>query len=203
MSPTDESIKEFTHVKTSTPHSPFSGDKTYSSLFLPNMFDVVIDRPIYDFFVNCYIDDAELNHQFKYPLFLLLKTQKLDNYFRAVENLLITNKNFVYTYPVGTNYGSYLMMYVYECPQVFLKDYDRFKNGEYSQFSKELKMRYPRMIPMQGRAIESPIYGVLFKTRYHRNKVEEIVGEKIEPAQELWATPKSEYEIFRFKNLKQ
>jgi len=200
MMVSEDNIKEVTHVKTTTPHSPFSGDKTYSSLFLPNMFDVVIDRPVYDFFVNCYIDDYGLSHLFDKPLFVLLKTEKLDNYFQAVESLITSNKNFVYTYPVGTNYGGYLFMYVFECPKVFEKDYDRFKNGEYSSFSKELKMRYPRLIPMQGRAMESPIYGALFKTQYHRGKVEEIVGEKIEKGQELWATPKPDYEIFRFKN---
>lgn len=200
MTVVEEKIKDITHVKTHTPHSPFSGNKTYSSLFLPPMFDVATDRPVYDFFVNCYIDDYGIKHLFDRPLFVLLKTARIDNYFMAVESLITSAKNFVYTYPVGTNYDNYLFMYVFECPKVFQTDYDKFLNGEYSGFSKPLKQRFPRLIPLKGDAVESPIYGALHKTPYFKYKVESIIGEKLDKTQELWAAPKPEYEIFRFNN---
>ena len=47
----EEKPKSITHIKTVVRHSPFSGDKTYTTLFLTHAYDLNLDRPIYNYFI--------------------------------------------------------------------------------------------------------------------------------------------------------
>lgn len=209
----DVDIKSLTRFKVEYPNSMFSGHSTYTTLFMLPAFDIHLDDKTYKLFVNSYIDDTELKHEYNRPLFLLLKA-KVDNLeeFKKIEQAILQNKNFTYVYPVGTDEDSYLFMYVLECPKRFSSDYDLFLQSKYSLFSPDYKNRFHKTVPTtDGKAYEeSPLYGVLFKTEFFKKKIENLltyINKKadvnspiiLSPTQEYFGEIKPAYEIFRYK----
>src|SRR6188768_2978606 len=191
MIKTDKNIRELIEETVEKPNLHFSGEHTYSTLFLIPMFDIQLEGLFFDYFINAYIDDKELIHEYKRPLFVLTKTPSLylpD--FRIYDTKLRKNRNFVYTYSVGTEKGLYLQMYVFECPQEFEKDYDNFINGTYSKFSDYFKRRFPKTIQEPtGQFIESPLYGAINRTYSFKKKVETLIDYKLPPESEYFAKP--------------
>jgi hypothetical protein len=93
----------------------------------------------------------------------------------------------------------YLYMYVFECPPEFQRDYKRFLEGTYSKFSSSYKSRFNRTVPnREGRFVESPVYGALFKTTKVKEKIEELIGQTLGDDEEYWGRYKPEFEIFRY-----
>ena len=184
------------------PNSPFSGNRTYTSLFLIPAFEINLNSLIYHFFVNAYLDDYKIEHIYKRPMFFLVETKKIDDNFRRIDLDLQRNKNFRYTYVAGTHGLSFLFMYVFECPSQYAQEYDRFLNGEYSKFSENYKGRFYRLIQDQeGGFDESPISGVMYKTAKTKEKVEKIIDVQLSPSQEYFGKPDKKLEIFRYDKI--
>jgi hypothetical protein len=183
------------------PDSIFTGNRTYSSLFLAPAFDLDFYGEAYDFFVNAYIQDREVHTAFKRPLFLLLETNEISDKFKRVHQELIANKNFVYTYCAGSFENRLLYMYVFECPDEFRDDYDKFLKGAYSKFSPKYKGCFIRLVQdVHGDFIESPLFGAIYKTRYFKKKVESLLfepGEFLDKDQEYFGVPSRKIEVFR------
>lgn len=200
MTKSDIDIKKITSVSLTELHSYLSDRSTYASLFLIPAFDLELNAKTYELYENSFIDHEGFMHLFDRPLFTLFKVgEKEIKDFQNINKTLTSNPNFVYTYCVGRTNNYYLYMYVFECPKAFEKDYDKFLEGKYSQFSIAYKAKFMRNVMIfDGSYEESPIYGALFKTDKMRQKMEGIVGEKIDPQGEFWSPPKDEYEIFNY-----
>lgn len=200
MTRNEVSPKQITEVKVNNPQSVLSGANTYSTLFLIPAFDVHLDKYLYGMFVNSYTNDMELNHVYSKPLFVLVSVDNPRDYlYLKTDMILRENKTHVYNYVVGRWQGSYLIMYVFECPEEFSADYEAFTLGKYSTFSERYKQRFTKMVPnLNGEVIESPIYGVLYKTNIMKSKIEKIIGQRLEKSQELFSVPIPEYETFRY-----
>lgn len=190
-------------VEINYPNSVFTGQVTYSTLFLSPVFGINLDGKISNYLVNMYLNDAQLEHLYLRPLFILLKTKEIDNDFVEIDNMLQKNRNFVYTYAVGEHEDEKLYMYVFNCPDEYIVDYDKFVNGEYSKFSSKLKAKFSRVIPAGTGYEESPLYGVLYKTPSFKKKVEKFLfndpTEHLDNESEYFGKPDSKIEIFRYK----
>ena len=192
-------------IKINIPNSPFTGNRTYSSLFLPPAFNIPFDSTLAAYLVNTYIDDAGLKHSFKRPYFVLLQANDISENFKELDRELKENQYFVYDYYVGSNEdGSMLFMYVFECPNELRTDYDKFLKGEYSKFSANFKSRFAKIVPdIHGKYIQSPLYGVLYKTPEWKKKIEGIIcdpneNEHLDANQEFFGKPEEKFEIFRY-----
>jgi hypothetical protein len=160
----------------------------------------LIDKNLGPFFVNAYIEDLEFEHSYRFPLFLLIKVKEHNQEYKDIHQTLAGNKNFVYSYVAGREGMEYLYMYVFECPSEFIKDYERFLQGTYSKFSPSYKSRFNRTVPnREGRFVESPIYGALFRTAKIKEKIERIIGETLGNEQEYWGVYEPRIEIFRYQ----
>lgn len=192
-------IRKAIHVDVKIPNSPFSGNRTYSTLFLAPAFELNLNSALWHYFVNAYLDDYTIEHVYKRPLFILLETRKLDDSFKRVDFDLQRNKNFRYSYVAGTHGLSFLFMYVFECPEQYTEEYDRFLKGQYSKFSERYKGRFYKIIPdSEGGFDESPISGVMYKTDKLKEKVEDIIGVPLSPSQEYFGIPDKRIEIFNY-----
>jgi len=194
------SLKDLIKVKIQLPDSVFTGNRTYSSLFLGPLFGLDLSTDIYYYIVNLYLDDERFEHRYKRPLFLLLDTKQFDEPYREIDTNLKNNKNFVYSYVVGSADNMFLVMYVFECPDESIPDYDKFLSGQYSKFSSKLKSRFNKLAPDgKGGYEESPLYGVLFKTKTWKKKVEQQIDSTLDPSQEYFGTPNMDLEIFKYE----
>lgn len=200
-------IKQVTGLKVTRPDSLFSGDNTYSTLFLMPAFDVVLRPGWYKHFVNAYIEDKGLKHFFKRPLFILVQYFNLKDV-REMWDYFREKKSFVYSYMVAHNEGVMFRMFVFECPDKFKNDYDLFLKAKYSKFSKDYKSKFQQTVQdVNGSHIESPLYGALHKTSTWKKWLENKIGQEIDAEQECFPKLKPEYEVFRnpvvsFPNLK-
>lgn len=194
-----EDISIVTETNIGNIKSPFSGENTYTTLFLVPAFDVYMDTPFYKYFINAYIDDKDLTHYFKRPLFILVHLKDNSDRTADLQNYLVTRKAFIYDYIVGTKDGSLLKMYVFECPSKFKADYDLFLKARYSKFSNDYKAKFNRIITsVTGQNMESPLYGAVHRTPTMKKKVEAIIGEVLDKEQEYFGELKPDYEIFRY-----
>lgn len=199
MTKNDTIIKEVTKIEVTRPHSVFSGDNTYTTLFVLPMYDVYIDSRWYKNFINGYIDDVGLRHCFKRPLFVLVKYDITQEKPYEVLNHLLSRKSFVFSYLVGTQGNELFRMFVFQCPVKYKSDYDKFIKAQYSQFSVEYKSKFNQTIRTgTGLSMESPLYGVIYKTPTLKKKVEGFIGEPLSKDQEYFGLLKPEFEIFRY-----
>lgn len=205
MTNTQINTRDIIETNISFPNSIYTGQRTYSSLFLIPAFDIDVSSDIYDFFVNAYIDDYQLKHVYKRPLFILLETRGLTTRFKKINEQLRKHKYFIYDYVAGSYQDKILYMYVFECPDEFKNDYDRFLKGEYSKFSDKYKTRFQKSYEDErGNFIESPLYGAIYKTPTFKRKVEKLLfdpsdGQKLDPQQEYFGSPERKIEVFRYE----
>lgn len=200
-------IRDSLNIDFSYPDSVFTGNMTYSTLFLPPAFGIVMDEKLASLFINAYLNDAGFKHLYERPYFILIGTDSIDDIFNEVDSDFRENPNFVYTYFVGTNKGKLLYMYVFECPPKYKDDYDRFVEGKYSTFSTDYKSKFARIIPDEnGNFIESHLYGVIYKTPSLKRKVENLLfldpKEKLDKNQEYFGKPDKKVETFRYMYIK-
>jgi hypothetical protein len=200
MTKSDSDIKKITSVTLNEINSHFSNTSTYSTLFLIPAFDIELNSKVFEMFENAFVDHQDFMHLYERPLFCLFKVgEKEISKFQEITPLLISNPNFVYTYCAGRTNNFYLFMYVFECPEPYKIDYDKFLEGKYSEFSLALKSKFNNKVMLtNGVQDESPIYGALFKTSDMRRKMEAIVGQRIDVNGEFWPAPKDEFEIFNY-----
>ena len=202
MTKNDVNINSVVDVRLSYPNSIFSGHTTYSTLFLTPVFDVyqVLIDNVSGRLVNCYIDDMYLPHDYKRPMFMLIRS-KLDGTYDKIHSILSKNSNFVYSYVAGKNDEQLLLMYVFTCPKAYEKDYDKIMAGEYSKTSDKYKGMFNKSVPTSdGTYKESAVYGILYKTNTLKKKVETFLDEKLSKEQEYFGTFVPDYEIFRYLN---
>lgn len=200
MTKNDIILKDVTALKIVSPESKFTGDNTYTSLFILPAYDIFLSASRHKHFVNAYIDDRLLRHCFKRPLFFLVRYEAHTEALLELTKYLRSKKGFVYTYLAGTEGKALLRMFVFECPAHYRQDYDHFLKGQYSKFSLNYKDQFVETIrDISGAAFESLMYGAIYKTTTHKKKMERIMGERLNNEQEFFGALKPEFEVFRFK----
>ena len=205
-----------------TKDSIYNGPYTKTTLFLLPMLDLNLrNAAIKKFLVNAYIDDADYEHDYTRPIFLLLKTKNFeDKDFINLCAFLRTMFTYKMDYDLGTQNGESLVMLVFETPEKWKHDYYHFKSGRYSKFSDEYKSKFPKeVVGADKRKIESLVFGVIHKTPYRKDQVashfcvkDDITGkikdqvdyEKIRKEmdswEEVWDAPSRETEVYRYKS---
>ena len=155
------------------------------------------------FFVNAFLEDEELTHIIKNPVFVLCRTKVFNDVWKRFESNIKAYPRCMYEYNIGKWEDDYLIMFLFEFPIAYRSDYFKFCEGEYSQFSENYKKLFvPTITNEKGQEIENSLYGIIYKTPTFKKKLENLIDEKINPEKEYWEKWKPEREIFR-KNEKE
>jgi hypothetical protein len=206
------------------PISTYNGRYTKSALFLLPMLGLdVRNVHLTKYMENVFINDAELEHKFNCPIFILFKVKNLtesgwidlQRMFRTKEGL---KDKFVFDYDLGFDTdGNFLIMYVCEIAEICRKDYYYFKRGKYSKFSDAYKKLFPKEVMRSGKICESDAYGAIYRTVTRKNTVakeftpHDAKGNIINPSDyiqfrtfvdtldELYDAPKAKHEVYRYK----
>lgn len=152
------------------------------------------------YFVNAFIDDEEITHIIKNPVFVLCKTKAFDADWLKFETALKSSPRCIYDYIVGKFEDDYLVMFLFEFPPAYRADYFKFIEGEYSQFSEQYKKLFiEKLKDDNGTEKENSLYGIIHKTQTFKHKLEKIIDERLDPQKEYWEKWSVNREIFRKK----
>lgn len=138
--------------------------------------------------VNCYIGDV-FKPELKDKIFLLFKFSNT-RYFANLEAELQNMPEFHSSYSCGNEQE----MFVFNVPKMYKKDYQLFKEGQYSKLSDVLKketLRLNRLGP------ESNIWGAFTKSDRLRKIQEERIGEQLPKDAEVISLPDMNVEIYK------
>lgn len=185
--------------------SGFEGSNTKTTMFLLRGLDIdIYNLAITEFLVNAYISDTEYTHTHPRPVFVLFKTKTLhDPKWLKIHRLMLQNSSYVDDYIPGTQDGGYLMMYLFNFPEIYASDYFTFKRGQYSQFSKEYKDLFPAKVKSlkSGNMVDSLSYGIINKTQNVKDiviktfELDDSCG--IDDWEEIWDIPRKDVEYYR------
>ena len=154
----------------------------------------------HNFFVQCYYTDEDYNIPYnnKPYIFLLLRKPTNNKIYKRLHNILIKSPNFVKFYYKGLlDNKDHSYVYILECNNNFVNDYNIVINGKYSKLSEISKKRILKFNERKNLSINKPeqvyktIHSVLYKTNYAKNTIENILAVKLDPEQEFW----TEYNI--------
>lgn len=200
MTKNEVSIQESQVEKYQTKETIFDGYYTKTTHFLLAGLGINPNSNIFkNHFLNTYIDDAGLEHNLRNPLFLLLKTREFDDSWKKLEAILKSMKFFVMEYDVGMDRDNYLVMFVFEFPEIYAPDYYKFLAGEYSKFSAPYKRLFKKEFTNdRGVVVENTIYGVVYKTPTLKKRIESRIGETFPTEAEYWEQMAPEREIYRY-----
>lgn len=185
-----------------TPDSLYDGPYTKTTQFmLPAIGINIKSKLIFNFFVNTYIEDSGIRHNYKRPIFVLFAvTDFSTREWSKVYSTLVKTDNYIHDYDVGIKDEKKLVMMVFKVPDEFEQDYYHFKRGRYSQFSEAFKAKFPRYI---GDGKESLLWQAINKAPELKRKIEDEFlleeGQMDWPdATEIWDKPRKEREYYRY-----
>lgn len=139
--------------------------------------------------VNCYLRDELNKSSLGNKIFI-----NLTNYDNKVLNIVEFNQFY--------QLEDKTYMYVFDIPNRFKEDYNLFCTGKYSYMTEEAKKLICKLSgikPVQ----ESVVYKVLYKTSDQRNKIEDLIGERLPLDAEVFSLPdldKETYSIYKIKS---
>lgn len=201
------------------------GGHNKTTNFLLSMFGTVTTNRLFNKYLeNVYLNDALVENKYERPLFFLFKVLRYtDKDWRDLEVVLRGNNAFrevfIMDYYVGKDSNSNsLLMFVYECPDLWTQEYDNFKKGAYSQFTKQYKALFDKEESIGVNKVRESIkWGIINKSPLMKewlakeftamnNKGEPLNDSEysyfrsiINSFNELWDAPRDEEEIFRIK----
>mgnify|MGYP007023462510 CR=1 FL=1 len=123
---------------------------------------------------------------------------------KKLYNVLISSPNYLTEYDVGIKDGKYLIMIVFQVPIEFAKDYDNFRLGRYSLFSKKYKEKFPEFLD-EKKEKKNIHWQIINKDPILRREVEKrfnVENGFLKDADEIWDTVRNEREFYRFKKEK-
>lgn len=132
--------------------------------------------------INCYLKDILNKPELDNKVFINLK-----NYDSKVLRILEFNQFY--------QLEDKTYMYVFNLPSRFKEDYQKFCEGSYSHLSddaKSLICKLSGVKPIQ----ESVVYKVLHKTLDQKQRIEELIGEKLPLEAEVYSVPNLEREYY-------
>ena len=146
----------------------------------------LLGHPAYWYYglINCYLGDETNKPEFTFnKIFIQVKTY---------DNKLTGIKYFNQFYKLEDE----TYMYVFNIPEQYEDDYERFYRGRYSEMSESAKniiCKHSGVKPV----MESTVYKVLYKTLDQKTKLEELIGQKLPNSAELYSIPDINVEIYR------
>jgi hypothetical protein len=188
----------------------FDGKWTKTTQFLNPLIDLNLrNRIIMNYFVNMFLDDHAVEHNYVRPIFVLFRTKDFqDVMWLKVYGAMKASAHYRYDYDVGVQDGYNLIMIVFSIPESSADDYYHFKKGHYSKFSDSLKSKFPRFLqnPTTGEPEESIIWGVMHKSRHLKKLLEEEFDTPhghFDDAPEIWDQPQKDREYYRYQEASQ
>lgn len=193
----------------------YNGKYSKTALFLLPMVELSVrSRLVSKYLKNAFINDIGIEHDFRNPIFVLFKVKNLrerdwQDLCKAIITKELIKDYFVMDYYVGMKDGYHLVMYVFEVPDKYIKDYHLFQQGKYSLISEDYKAKFPeKILGSGGEQIESLVWGAMHKSKNLKKVLtKEFVLDKkdisqfesfVETLDEIWDSPKEEEEIYRY-----
>lgn len=132
--------------------------------------------------INCYLKDILNKPELENKVFINLK-----NYDSKVLRILEFNQFY--------QLEDKTYMYVFNLPSRFKEDYQKFCEGKYSHLSDDAKHLICKLSGVKP-VMESVVYKVLYKTGDQKQRIEELIGEKLPLEAEVYSVPNLEREYY-------
>ena len=108
--------------------------------------------------------------------------------FNKFERAIIRLRSFIKAYDID-NY----IVFIFSIPKYYKKNYKKFLNGKYSEFSLDYKLQ---ILEFHDQEIDDRLGTILFKSEHLRQEMEEVLDAKISKDSELYSVPTMKEEIF-------
>lgn len=148
-----------------------------STLFL--LYPLGLERrKIIEFgFKSAYIADASKDVGYENPVFLLFKPDSMTMFqaFADSEYLRVNPHTDTFDLVEDYDYEKGYVVLLYQFPEEFKEDYERFLEGKYSRFSKKFKATYPKMIKIPNNGIPKDVISLPYKIVNNTKKVREEI----------------------------
>jgi hypothetical protein len=154
-----------------------------TSYLLPILGKTLTSLKFNSYFINAFIDESKL-------YIGLLYRYTGTNLYKEFENELSKDSNYIKHIEVSP----YEVMYIFRISEMYHEDIKQFFEGNYSKFSKSLKMKISAFYSLTK---DSYQYQVLNKSENLRKKLEADLGCNISEDAELVSKPIFEQETFK------
>lgn len=134
-------------------------------------------------FINAFIGDDENKDKI-----ILLYRYSADPLYYKFEKFLENFRDFLKSY----NPDPYHSVFIFKIPEIHEKNFEKFKNGQYSKMNDLYKLR---ILDFHGMEIDNILGQILFKSDERKKSLESKLGLKLEKNSELLSIINSEEEI--------
>ena len=168
----------------------------HSALFLVKPVTTIALGPFVSEFglLNSFLEDEDCEEFDGDYLFILLQPNNVDVLEVLIAQQEADNLNFIGEY----DYEGGFIVLVYSIPEHMKEDFEKFKQGKYSQMSKAFQQLHSPTIN-RGNTEEMSFQHMVFsKNEEFREKMSEYLGIQIDKGSELWSVPSlSDREILK------
>ena len=116
--------------------------KNITSIFMVPTLRVPKDALRSNGFINGYIKDEKMQHDYKDSIYLLFKPDNLDKFREFLDGEYERTKSIIEDY----DYEDGFVVVVYQLNERFKKDYELVKQGKYSKTSKAFQSEFPKSV---------------------------------------------------------
>ncbi len=154
-------------------------------------------------FINSYLKDKNREDIEEDVLFVLFKPPDFDNFELFLQKQQ-ENPDFIEDYDYE---GGYVVL-VYRINNALKADFNKFKQGKYSEFSDITKRMFKRMIPEEGvifgeKLVMSFQWKVFNKSPVLKRELEELFEIPLDANAEIWSIPNEEKETLNIDLIKE
>ena len=116
--------------------------KNITSIFMVPTLRVPKDALRSNGFINGYIKDERIQHDYEDSIYLLFKPDNLDKFREFLDGEYERTKSIIEDY----DYEDGFVVVVYQLNERFKKDYELVKQGKYSKTSKAFQSEFPKSV---------------------------------------------------------
>ena len=116
--------------------------KNITSIFMVPTLRVPKDALRSNGFINGYIKDERVQHDYEDSIYLLFKPDNLDKFREFLDGEYERTKSIIEDY----DYEDGFVVVVYQLNERFKKDYELVKQGKYSKTSKAFQSEFPKSV---------------------------------------------------------
>ena len=116
--------------------------KNITSIFMVPTLRVPKDALRSNGFINGYIKDEKVQHDYEDSIYLLFKPDNLDKFREFLDGEYERTKSIIEDY----DYEDGFVVVVYQLNERFKKDYELVKQGKYSKTSKAFQSEFPKSV---------------------------------------------------------
>lgn len=199
MTKNEVKVEELIMEDYKVPESVFDKKRTKTTLFMLQTIFPNNSLMATEYFVNAFMDDDGYKHLIKRAIFILFKVEPRNTKWMMLAQKLRSKPEFVLEYFCGMQDGKHLMMMVFQVPERWSQEYEKFIDGKYSKFSDDYKKLFPQFTYNEkALPIESTIWRVVHKSDALKKEVENYFSVAFDPEDELWGMPELKFEVYRY-----